>query len=95
MSNIFLVERGALVTPDLAGGGIAGVQRERLLEHAVTHGIAARTEAVSVARLAAADEIFLVNSVIGLWPVRAIDGVGAWTPGSLTATAAGWLRDED
>jgi 4-amino-4-deoxychorismate lyase len=95
MSNVFLVERGALVTPDLAGGGIAGVQRDRLLEHAVTHGVAARTEPVSLARLAAADEVFLVNSVIGLWPVSAIDDVGAWTPGPLTVTAAGWLRDED
>jgi 4-amino-4-deoxychorismate lyase len=95
MSNLFLAERGALVTPDLAGGGIAGVQRERLLEHALTHGVAARAEPVSVARLVAADEVFLVNSVIGLWPVRVIDAVGHWAPGPVTAAAAGWLRNED
>jgi len=71
------------------------VQRERLLEHAVSHGVATRVEPVSVARLAAADEVFLVNSVIDLWPVRAIDGVGIWAPGPLTTAAARWLRDGD
>ncbi|MGH8619063.1 MAG: aminodeoxychorismate lyase [Burkholderiales bacterium] len=94
MSNVFLVERGALVTPALAGAGIAGVQRDRVLALAAARGIAARIEPVPVARLRVADEFFLVNSVIGLWPVRAVDGMGDWTPGPLAVAAARWLQDE-
>jgi 4-amino-4-deoxychorismate lyase len=94
MGNVFAVERGVLVTPDLAGGGVAGVQRERVLEYAAQDGSPVRTEPLSLARLLAADEVFLVNSVIGLWPVIAIAD-RRWQRGALTARVAAWLRDKD
>jgi 4-amino-4-deoxychorismate lyase len=94
MTNVFAVERGVLVTPDLTGGGVAGVQRERVLEYAAQAATPARIEPVSLARLLAADEVFLVNSVIGLWPVIALDD-RRWQRGALTAQVAAWLRGKD
>jgi 4-amino-4-deoxychorismate lyase len=94
MTNVFAVERGVLVTPDLTGGGVAGVQRERVLEYAAQETMPARIEPVSLTRLLAADEVFLVNSVIGLWPVIAIDD-RRWQRGVLTAQVAAWLRGKD
>lgn len=72
--NLFLVERGVLVTPDLSRCGVAGVIRDAIIELAPTHGMACRMEPVSRERLEAADEVMLVNSLIGVWPVARLEG---------------------
>lgn len=71
-SNIFMVKSGELVTPDLQRCGISGVQRERLIEWAAQQGVACKIADIQLEDMLCADEIFLVNSVIGLWPVREI-----------------------
>ncbi|HEX9626359.1 MAG TPA: aminodeoxychorismate lyase [Acidiferrobacterales bacterium] len=73
MSNLFLVSRGTLITPDLSQSGVAGVMRAEVLEAARALGIAVAERGVPAAELAAADEMFLTNSLIGLWPVRRLD----------------------
>lgn len=69
-SNLFIVHQGELRTPDLSHCGVSGVQRERVIELAAKNGVACRIEQFTLAEVLAADEVFLVNSVIGLWPVR-------------------------
>lgn len=69
-SNLFMVRGGVLLTPDLSRSGVAGIQRERVMAWAAAHNLPCRAEPFGLAELLAADEIFLVNSVIGLWPVR-------------------------
>lgn len=69
MSNLFLVQHGALVTPDLSGSGVFGIVRAQVLEIAARARIDARIEAVRVEDIEQADEIFVTNSIIGLWPV--------------------------
>lgn len=71
-SNLFVVRDGQLSTPDLSRCGVAGVQRDRVLAYAAARGIAVQIRDVTLAEVLAADEVFLVNSVIGLWPVRAL-----------------------
>ncbi len=73
-SNIFVVKDGNLLTPDLSRCGVAGVQRERVIDWAGQQGIACKIMPISLDDLLRADEIFLVNSVIGLWPVREMPG---------------------
>lgn len=94
MSNLFIVEDGALTTPELAACGVAGVTRQRVLEAAVAHGIACRVEPLTLARLLNAREVFLVNSLIGAWPVRRMEG-HIWASGQLTAAAQRWLNEEN
>jgi 4-amino-4-deoxychorismate lyase len=72
MSNLFLVSDGRLLTPDLSECGVAGVMRELVLELAAGLGVACRVQAIDTATLTAADEVFVTNSVIGLWPVVAV-----------------------
>ncbi|MBC7779506.1 MAG: aminodeoxychorismate lyase [Proteobacteria bacterium] len=67
MSNLFALERARLITPDLSNCGVAGVQRERILDWAATQAIPATVEPLPLARLLAADAIVLSNSVIGVW----------------------------
>lgn len=73
-SNIFLVHGGALFTPDLTNCGVAGVQRERVLEWARLHNVPCHISKLNLDDMLMAEEIFLVNSVIGLWPVREMPG---------------------
>ena len=74
MSNVFAVLNGELVTPSLERCGVAGVTRERVLDAALRQGMPCRIRDLTWAELLAAEEIFLVNSVIGVWPVREVDG---------------------
>lgn len=73
-SNIFMVKKGRLFTPDLSRCGVAGVQRERVFAWAKQHGVDCRIQDIPLAELLLADEIFLVNSVHGLWPVKELPG---------------------
>lgn len=73
-SNIFMVKEGRLSSPDLSRCGVAGVQRERVFAWAKQQGVDCRIRDIPLAELLIADEIFLVNSVHGLWPVRELPG---------------------
>ncbi len=94
MSNLFIVEHGVLITPDLSRCGVAGVTRGRVIDLAKHANIACRIESLPLQRVVGADEVFLVNSLIGLWPVaRLMDR--AWTPGALTLQLAQALEADD
>jgi len=69
-SNLFLVSGGQLVTPDLSRCGVAGIQRGRVMAWALQHGIALQVRDVTLEEAVRADELFIVNSLIGLWPIR-------------------------
>ncbi len=77
-SNLFLVSQGQLVTPDLSRCGTAGMQRERVMAWAAQHGVTLQVRDVALEEALHADELFLVNSVIGLWPVREL-GQRRWS----------------
>lgn len=74
MSNLFLVRQQVLLTPDLQRCGVAGIMRSAILDQAERLSLAAEIGALYVSDLLAADEVFLCNSLIGIWPVIAIDG---------------------
>jgi 4-amino-4-deoxychorismate lyase len=74
MSNLFAVLREELVTPGLERCGVAGVTRERVLDTALQQGMPCRIRDLEWTELLVADEVFLVNSIFGVWPVREIDG---------------------
>lgn len=73
MSNVFLVRDGMLETPRLDRCGVAGVMRAVVIERATASGLACREHVLDHDALAAADEIFLTNARIGIWPVLALD----------------------
>lgn len=73
-SNLFMVSQGRLVTPDLSRCGVAGIQRGRVMAWALQHGVPLQVRDIALDEALQADELFLVNSVIGLWPVRELQG---------------------
>jgi len=83
MSNVFVVDRSGLRTPRIDVCGVAGIMRKVVLREAARAGIAAREDVLDATDLRNADEIFLTNARIGIWPVRALDGT-ALRVGSMT-----------
>ncbi len=73
MTNVFIVSRGALKTPNLKQSGVEGVMRALVLERAGALSIDCRTADLKREDILDADEMFLTNSLIGVWPVRRID----------------------
>ncbi|MCG6970346.1 MAG: aminodeoxychorismate lyase [Gammaproteobacteria bacterium] len=83
MSNVFLVSRGRLLTPDLTSCGVAGIMRQQVLDTAQDLGINFDIRSVQIEDLLTANEIFLTNSVIDIWPVRVIEGIPNRRHGSI------------
>lgn len=72
MSNIFMRLGKKLLTPDLSACGVNGLQRDRILKHAPTLGLSVEVTQFNFPSLLQAEEIFVSNSLIGVWPVRQI-----------------------
>ena len=71
MSNLFLVKDNTLVTPDLTAAGVCGVMREAIMTiYAVQLNIPVIQKKLTLDDMGEAEEIFLCNSLIGIWPVR-------------------------
>lgn len=82
-SNVFVSVAGELVTPPLSAGPLAGISRALLLEWSAEAGLPVREGAVSMAELAAADEVVLTSSIRDVQPVHALDGRSLDAPGEL------------
>jgi 4-amino-4-deoxychorismate lyase len=87
-SNLFIVIDGILITPPLERQGVAGRMRERVLETAAKHGFEYRIKAVPDSLLSHAAEVFITNSLIGIWPVRQLNRQLFSVPGPVTGKLA-------
>lgn len=86
MSNVFLVQQGELQTPSLARCGVAGIIRGVILEQIAPQlGLKTRIKDIYLKDVLSADELFICNSLIGIWPVVAI-GCHHKSIGTLTRT---------
>lgn len=92
--NVFIVEDGALLTPDLSRCGVAGVTRDLVIAAAGRNGLLCRVETISRRRLEAATEVLLVNSLIGVWPVAALEQC-RWTNFKVAPLVRKWLDAPD
>lgn len=82
-SNLFIVSDGVLQTADLSRCGVAGVMRAELLAQAALLGVLTEVTQISFKQLQEADEVFVCNSVYGIWPVRGCAAL-SWPVGPLT-----------
>ncbi|MCX2900879.1 aminodeoxychorismate lyase [Pseudomonas mandelii] len=82
-SNLFLVRDGVLLTADLQRCGVAGVMRAEILFQAESSAIPVQIIDITLEQLQWADEVFVCNSVYGIWPVRAYAAL-SWPVGPLT-----------
>ncbi len=83
--NLFLVEDGAIVTPQLEPHILGGTTRGLILELAQQAGLPVKQEQVAQSRLVHADELWISSSTRGVLPVIQVNGqpVGKGVPGPL------------
>jgi len=79
---VFLVRAGAIATPPVSEGILAGVTRDLVLELARKGGVPLTERPIADAEVAGAEEIFTSGSVSGLRAIASVDGrpVGAQVP---------------
>lgn len=84
MSNLFFVKDNQLYTSDLANCGIQGVMRDFILGLANKMNHVVNIGQFTLQNVMDADEIFLTNSLIKIYAVKAIDSKSFSAPGPLT-----------
>jgi len=93
MSNLFWVTAGIIYTPDLAGCGVSGIIRDYLLKRFESVGYQVLQGRFCPDVLDAADEIFVCNSLIDVWPVKRFAG-NDYQIGSVAREAQVMLQQE-
>lgn len=83
-SNLFWVRNGVLYSPDLSRCGVAGLMRKQVLQTATALQQHWQVLSGSWEELEKAQEVFVTNSLIGLWPVRALGNRSWKAPGPVT-----------
>lgn len=74
-SNIFMLKGKTLLTPKLDQCGVVGVMRAYLMQLAQTFNLHCAEVRLQLDQLAQADEIFICNNIIGIWPVIKIQDI--------------------
>ena len=93
-SNLFLVRKGRLLTPQISDCGVSGVMRESVLRLAAGLGIEVEVGHFTLADLERADELFLTNAVRGIRPVGFVEGLKTFAPGPMIPRLREALENE-
>lgn len=88
MSNIFAIKDQQLYTPDLNQSGIQGIMRQIILQQQPV-----KVATISPDFILQADELFITNSVIGVWPIIQLEQQN-YAVGSVTQRVAQQLAAE-
>ena len=73
MTNLFYVKNHTLYTSVLTFSGVAGIIRGILMAISSVQGIFSIEHTFTQDELLSADEVFVCNSIVGIWPVRQIE----------------------
>jgi branched-chain amino acid aminotransferase len=71
--NVFLVRDGALHTPDLSGGALAGITRATIIHFAAELGIPVSERRITRDEFYVADEAFFTGTAAEVTPIREYD----------------------
>jgi branched-chain amino acid aminotransferase len=84
--NLFLVQNGALITPNVASSLLSGITRDAVMTLARELGIEVREERVPRGLLYTCDELFFTGTAVEITPIRSVDRipVGKGRPGEIT-----------
>jgi len=72
MTNLFYIKNSSLYTAALEQSGVAGIMRSIIMTLSVEQGFPVVEHRFTSDQLLSADEVFVCNSVIGIWPIKQI-----------------------
>ncbi len=96
MSNVFFVKDNTLCTPDLTQSGVAGIMRKVVLDQAENLAIRTYIDDFTPADIFQADEVFLTNSLIEIWPIKKIlseETINLTQPKTITTKLINKIRE--
>lgn len=73
MTNLFAVHNNELMTPGLSRSGVKGIMREEIMRIAANEGLRVHEKELTLGELYQSDELFVCNSLIGIWPVKQLE----------------------
>ena len=93
--NIFIVKKGAVITPPTYVGILEGITRDTVMELAREIGVPVREELFTRFDLYNADEVFLTGTAAEMIPVKSVDGrvIGEGKPGKMFNRLLPLFRD--
>jgi branched-chain amino acid aminotransferase len=85
-SNIFVVSKGKLITPNEESGCLPGITRRVVIELATALSIRVTERQIRLEELLNADEAFFTSSLIEMMPLTKVDGktIGSGTRGRVS-----------
>jgi branched-chain amino acid aminotransferase len=85
-SNLFVVKDGAVLTPPIDAGLLAGITRAFVFEIGDACGVTVREQRMSDADLFGADEMFLTSTTREIVPIVTVNDtrIGSGAPGAIT-----------
>ena len=85
-ANLFVVKNGAVLTPPLDAGLLAGITREFLFDLGAEAGVPIREQVLKDPDLFGADEAFLTSTTREIVPIVTVDDrtIGSGRPGPVT-----------
>jgi 4-amino-4-deoxychorismate lyase len=91
MTNLFYIKNSGLYTAPLTQSGVAGIIRRIIMTLAADHGLSVIEHEFTKDELLSADELFVCNSIIGIWPIRQIEAAH-FSVGPITQSIQSWLN---
>jgi len=91
-SNLFWVRSGQLFTPALGESGVSGMMRNKIINLGKTMQVATSEVKAPPSVLREADEAFVCNSLMGIWPLRRFEGHQWPGPGTVTLKLSSALK---
>jgi branched-chain amino acid aminotransferase len=84
--NVFVCQKGVILTPPVHAGILEGVTRGVVVELAADMGLPLREQMLTLAELYAADEFFLTGTAAEIVPVARLDDrlISDGKPGPIT-----------
>ncbi len=91
MTNLFLVKNKVLYTSALNVCGVSGIIRQIIIELAARQGINFIETMLSKEDIQTADELFVTNSIIGIWPIKTLENY-TYSIGPFSLNFITWLN---
>jgi 4-amino-4-deoxychorismate lyase len=90
MTNLFYVKDSIIYTASLGLSGVAGIVRGVIKGLVTENNLTLIERDYGKEELLAADEVFVCNSIIGIWPVKQIGNI-SFAVGNITSQLQNWL----
>ncbi|NOT12134.1 MAG: aminodeoxychorismate lyase [Methylococcaceae bacterium] len=90
MTNLFYIKNDTLNTSSIIHAGIAGIMRGIILSLWTGEGLPAVERTIAREELLSAEEVFVCNSIIGVWPVKRIED-SYFSVGPMTRQIQFWV----